>query len=180
MLNGFVPVYQLSRRALEHPLSIGLADPAVTWPLRVILGSTVLGIAMVFGARTIRTFGIDYMLVVYLYYPEESTVQNHDIYSVIRHPTYAGWLLVVLSTTLFRASVYGAIDFVLFYLAVTVWARRVEERELVERSGEDYRKYMREVPAFVDRTDGGGLSHSSSVVTDRHHERRRNNKQSRK
>jgi len=41
-------------------------------------------------ARAISVFGIDYMAVVYLYFPEESEVIENETYSVLRHPTYAG------------------------------------------------------------------------------------------
>lgn len=153
MLNGLLPAYQFSRQTLSHPLSVLFATPLGPWSLRLLLGGLLLVFAVTFGVRTIRTFGIDYMLVVYLYYPEESTVQDHEIYSMMRHPTYAGWLVLVLSTTVLRASIYGLVDFLLFYLALVLWLRGVEERELVDRFGDDYREYMNTVPAFVPRAE---------------------------
>lgn len=160
VLNGFVPVYQLSRDALGHPLSVALSTPivdflpggeAVGWAPRAGLGLAVVGLGLVHAGQTVRTFGVDNAMLVYLYYPDESGMEHHAIYSVIRHPLYFGWLLWMAGGTLFRLSLYGVIDLLVFSLAVVVWVRRVEEPELVVRFGDEYREYRREVPAFVPR-----------------------------
>ena len=118
--------------------------------IRFILAAVfvILGILIVKSA--FLTFGIDYMTVVYLYYPEESEVQNHEIYSVIRHPTYLAGVLLGLAAFFFRLSVYSFILFVIVFLIFRLQIRR-EEIELVERFGEEYKKYMREVPALLAR-----------------------------
>jgi len=113
-----------------------------------------LGISAIFfiiGALTVRsaiiTFGLDYMVVVYLYFPEESEVQENEIYSVIRHPAYLGGVLLGLAALFFRFSVYSIVLFFIFYLVFKLQARR-EETELVERFGKSYTEYMSKVPAF--------------------------------
>ena len=56
--------------------------------IRSIIGFflLILGLTTIF--RSLNVFGIDYMALVYVYYPEESEVQHHKIYSILRHPTY--------------------------------------------------------------------------------------------
>jgi protein-S-isoprenylcysteine O-methyltransferase Ste14 len=85
------------------------------------------------------------MGVVYLYFPEESEVQDHEIYSIIRHPTYFGGVLLGLSGLVFRLSVYSILMFFTVYGIFWLQARR-EEGELGKRFGESYKEYMKNVP----------------------------------
>jgi len=73
-----------------------------------------LGISLIFiiiGGLLVRsaimTFGIDYMTVVYLYFPEESEVQENEIYSVVRHPAYLAGVLLGIAALFSRFSVYS-------------------------------------------------------------------------
>lgn len=119
--------------------------------LDVMLRLTLSGVFILLGALTVRsallTFGLDYMTVVYLYFPEESEVVNYEIYSVLRHPTYFGGALLAIASLIFRFSVYSIVIGILTYLVFRLQARR-EEKELVERFGDSYRNYMKEVPAL--------------------------------
>lgn len=160
IVNGFTPVYGLSQGALQHPLSTALSLPLTEllpvtdrdgWLLRGALGLGAFGLGTLTAVRSVRTFGMDNAALVYLYYPEESEMEDHAIYSVVRHPIYTGWLLWMAGGSLFRLSLYGVVDFALFYLALVAWLRRFEEPELVERFGGGYREYRRSVPAFVPR-----------------------------
>ena len=111
-------------------------------------------IFLVLGMLTLRaalfTFGLDYMAVVYLFFPEESEVQQHEIYSVIRHPAYLSGVLLSAAGLFFRFSVYSILLFLLVYLVfrLQIWK---EEKELVERFGEGYNEYRKSVPAFLVR-----------------------------
>jgi protein-S-isoprenylcysteine O-methyltransferase Ste14 len=111
----------------------------------------ISGIFIIFGALTVRsallTFGLDYMTVVYLYYPEESEIVDHEIYSVVRHPTYLGGTLLAIAAIVFRFSVYSFLIGIMTYLIFRLQVRR-EENELVNRFGDSYRTYMRQVPAL--------------------------------
>jgi len=118
--------------------------------LRMIIS----GLFIVFGALTVRsallTFGLDYMTVVYLYFPEESEVVDHEIYSVVRHPAYFGGVLLAVASLVFRFTIYSIILCILTYLVFRLQARR-EEKELVNRFGDSYRAYMKRVPALYVR-----------------------------
>jgi protein-S-isoprenylcysteine O-methyltransferase Ste14 len=99
----------------------------------------------------LRVFGIDYMGLVYIFYPEESTLQNHEIYSIMRHPTYHSLMLFSISSLFLRFSIYSFIYFLIFMVGINIHIRFVEEKELIERFGEKYKKYRKEVPALVVR-----------------------------
>lgn len=101
--------------------------------------------------RTLLTFGWDYMALIYLYYPEESELQNHAIYSVLRHPTYHSLLIFGLSAVFLRFSFYSFIFFMILLLGLTLHIKLVEEKELIQRFGDDYVKYKQSVPAFFVR-----------------------------
>ena len=118
--------------------------------LRMIIS----GLLIIFGALTVRsallTFGLDYMTVVYLYFPEESEVVNHEIYSVVRHPTYLGGILLALASLVFRFTIYSIILCIITALVFELQVRR-EDKELIERFGDSYRAYKKKVPALYVR-----------------------------
>ena len=113
-------------------------------------------LAMLLVRSAIETFGIDYMVVLYLYFPEESEIQEHEIYSVLRHPTYLGAFLFGLAALFFRFSVYSIIICIVLYLVFRIHIVR-EERELVDRFGDGYRAYKEKVPAFLVRPRNLGV-----------------------
>lgn len=126
---------------------LGILPEIELW-VRVILS----GVFILMGVLTVRsailTFGIDYMTVVYLYFPAESEIQEHEIYSVVRHPAYLGGVLLGLAGLFFRFSVYSVLLGLLVYLVfrLQIWK---EEKELVERFGEGYNEYKKRAPALL-------------------------------
>jgi len=60
------------------------------------------------------------MTVTYLYFPEESKIQNHEIYSVLRHPMYAGALLLGLGGMFSTLTLYSVV-FLLFILQRSIF-----------------------------------------------------------
>lgn len=72
------------------------------------------------------------------------------IYARIRHPQYAGFVLVMFGfllqwPTLLTAAMFPVLVFMYWRLA------RHEEREALAEYGEAYARYMREVPGFIPR-----------------------------
>ncbi len=123
----------------------------VATEIDVILRIGVSGILLILGILTARsaivTFGLDYMVVMYLYFPEASEIQEHEIYSVMRHPAYFAGVLLGAAGLAFRFSIYSMILFIIVYAVFRLHIRR-EERELVERFGESYASYMKTVPGL--------------------------------
>jgi protein-S-isoprenylcysteine O-methyltransferase Ste14 len=111
----------------------------------------ISGIFIIFGALTVRsallTFGFDYMTVVYLYYPEESEIVDHEIYSIMRHPTYFGGTLLAIASIVFRLTAYSVLIGIMVYLIFMLQVHR-EDKELTHRFGDSYKTYMRDVPAL--------------------------------
>lgn len=79
-----------------------------------------------------------------------STLLTEGIYSKIRHPRYLGLMFEISATALLvnYLAVYLLVLATVPVLYLTVY---LEERELVERFGEAYERYMAEVPRFLPR-----------------------------
>jgi protein-S-isoprenylcysteine O-methyltransferase Ste14 len=69
-------------------------------------------------------------------------------YRFVRHPIYAGLLLAALGTTITAGTWDAAAGFTL-WLVVWLFKIRKEERVLIGALGEEYRTFMRDVPALL-------------------------------
>ena len=118
-------------------------------PLAILFLITGIGIAV----RSLQTFGLDYMALVYLYFPEEGQLQEHAIYSVLRHPAYSGVLTAALGGMLFTFTPYSIIFFIAFMTAFYMHVYLVEEKELLSRFGESFQEYRKKVPALFVKPD---------------------------
>ncbi len=83
-------------------------------------------------------------------------------YAYVRHPQYAGFILVMLGFLLQWPTL---LTLAMFPVLTVMYVRlaRSEEREALAEFGDAYRRYMDEVPAFIPRFDrlfGGSPSSS--------------------
>ncbi len=137
---------------LGIPISdIFLSFSVILLIIRLVLFLIFIGLGMAVVRKALKIFGIDYMGLVYVYYPEDSTLQNHEIYSILRHPTYHTLMLFCIGSSFFRFSVYSIIYFLIFIIGINIHIKLVEERELILRFGEDYIRYKENVPALFVR-----------------------------
>lgn len=75
-------------------------------------------------------------------------------YARIRHPQYAGFVTIMVG---FLFQWPTLITLVMFPVLVFMYVRlaKREEREAIWEFGDEYRTYMKEVPAFIPRLSGG-------------------------
>lgn len=137
----------------SYTLGVPISELLVIIPsyllyIRLILAVLFLVLGLIVVFKALSVFGIDNMALVYVYYPEESILQNHEIYSILRHPTYHGLILISIGSIFFRFSVYSIIFFLIFLIGINIHVKFVEEKELIQRFGENYEKYRETVPAF--------------------------------
>ena len=136
-------------RYLGVPISELIFDfPSYIFYIRLVLSIGLVGLGLFVINRALKFFGIDYMSLVYLFYPEESTLQHHEIYSILRHPTYHALSLISIGGIFFRFSIYSVIYFLIFLVGINIHLKLVEEKELIERFGEQYKIYRENVPAL--------------------------------
>ncbi len=155
LANGLLPVSALPPGPPVNGLTtlfstsflVLLGAPAWEVYLRAVAGGIHILLAVLTAWAGFRTIGIDYVVVLYVYYPEDAEVQQHRIYSVLRHPIYYTVKLFARGIFLLYLSVYGLATCAIAYVGIRLLIR-AEERELLERFGDDYRAYMERVPQF--------------------------------
>ncbi len=121
----------------------GLVLPGLGWAL--------IGVGVLLGVRAVQVFGIDNLVMLYVYFPEESRLVSHQIYKILRHPAYAALQLIAFGLALLDGSWAALGSALIFSLGLWGWVRLVEEKELVQRFGPSYADYRRRVPAFWPR-----------------------------
>ena len=137
----------LSRSITEIFVGVNILDITI----RSIFGFFLLFVGLRTIFRTLSIFGLDYMGLVYVYYPEESEVQHHEIYSIIRHPTYFALFTLALGGVFIRFSLYSIIFYGMLICGLMIHVLYVEEKELIIRFGDSYRDYQKKVPAILLR-----------------------------
>src|SRR3972149_5702574 len=79
----------------------------------------------------------------------KDTLVRHGLYAYVRHPIYAGGMLIDAGIGLFKPTLVFVIACMLGEAWLMIQAR-FEEIDLLQRMP-DYRKYMEEAPRFVPR-----------------------------
>jgi protein-S-isoprenylcysteine O-methyltransferase Ste14 len=129
---------------------LGNTAPAVFY-VKEVLALILFVFGLLTLVRAIQVFGVDYMAVVYVYFPEESKIQENAIYSILRHPTYAGVLLIALGGAFFTFTLLSFAAYLILLTGFYIHIYLVEEKELIKRFGNSYREYQNKVPAvFVN------------------------------
>ncbi len=76
---------------------------------------------------------------------ETSVVVDTGIYAIVRHPLYLGWLLMYVAIIFWSQHWLTIIVGVLGMTCVYLISRQ-EDQRLVEKFGNNYKRYMRSVP----------------------------------
>ncbi|MHA1674621.1 MAG: methyltransferase family protein [Promethearchaeota archaeon] len=149
------PINDLTAKFSESLLITWLG---FSWEIyfRFIIGIIILAIALGTAMRALKEFGVDNATLVYVYYPESSKIVNNDIYSIVRHPMYMGVILISLSGVFLHFSIYSYIHFLITVIAFAYHIFIMEEKELIERFGDSYQEYQKEVPALIIRPKNWG------------------------
>jgi protein-S-isoprenylcysteine O-methyltransferase Ste14 len=81
---------------------------------------------------------------------ENPTVIRKSVFSVVRHPIYLSEILLYCGLLLLSISL-AAVVVLLMAILFLHYISRYEERLLIARFGQEYRKYMQEVPMWIPR-----------------------------
>lgn len=120
-------------------------------PITSMLGLYFIVVGALLYARAYAAFGVDNLSMLYVYFPDEGRLVNSSIYSLLRHPAYAGVVRIGLAFGLWRGTWFSIFFGLFMPIGLTFWLRLVEEPELIERFGESYKDYRKKVPAFWPR-----------------------------
>ena len=84
------------------------------------------------------------------------------LYRHVRHPLYLGWLLA------FWATPTMTIAHLVFAIATTIYifmAIQLEEKDLIDAYGDDYKRYKQQVPMIVPVRLGKSISSTTSFLS---------------
>jgi len=70
-------------------------------------------------------------------------------YRIIRHPAYAGYLLMALGISLGYTSLAGCASSLFFLLPAVIYRIRLEDRFLVEHFGAQFDQYARRTKRLI-------------------------------
>jgi protein-S-isoprenylcysteine O-methyltransferase Ste14 len=90
------------------------------------------------------------MTIVFNEVRETPGVMRKGVFGVVRHPIYYSEILLYLGLLLLRTSLAAAVIWIIA-IGFLHFISRYEEKLLVERFGDDYRQYMKDVPMYFPR-----------------------------
>lgn len=145
------------------PLSIGIMVVFFLSPLEYLYfsifpsksvwleatGGCLVLLGSIFFVWARRTLGVHYSGHVSV--KKEQELAQSGPYRIIRHPAYAGYLLMALGLSLGYSSVLGFVSTMLILLPATVYRIRVEDRLLAEHFGPQFEKYAQKKKRLLPR-----------------------------
>jgi protein-S-isoprenylcysteine O-methyltransferase Ste14 len=121
--------------------------PGTITTLMAVLGTYWVIVGIILWIRTVLTFGVDYLTMLYVYFPEKGHIARSRIYDILRHPIYAAAMRIGLGLALLNTSIYALVFMPFLPLGLYGFVHLVEEKELLARFP-DYAEYRKRVPAF--------------------------------
>jgi protein-S-isoprenylcysteine O-methyltransferase Ste14 len=115
-----------------------------------IIGIICVGVGLVLMVATIRLFGTVGRGTLAPWDPPQHLVVR-GVYRHVRNPMISGVLFVLLGESVLTASMPLFRWFLIFAVINAIYIPLLEEPMLVNRFGEDYQVYKRNVPRWVPR-----------------------------
>jgi len=162
-----MPIFATWYACTFHPLLVGGPTLLPFW-LAIIVGAFLLSIRPL-TAWHIRLSGFDNLghgLGIYTVFPEEGTAIYSEIYSYIRHPIYLGSFCAALGFAFFRNNLLALFTALIFLIPV-LNETRLEDKEMIERFGEEHKKYIKNTGALFPHKNIGNWNRNISVILSR-------------
>jgi protein-S-isoprenylcysteine O-methyltransferase Ste14 len=145
-----IPGLGIVSASIGHLAYIAGPDiPDLWWkPWLVALGTILVAVGFLLWFRAVTSSGIDGLVMLYVYYPEEGTMFGSGLYSILRHPIYSAALDIGFGLALVHANWYALLVALLLPIFFAGWVRLIEEPDLLQRFPQ-YAAYRSHVPAFA-------------------------------
>ncbi len=126
-----------------------------TQPVLILLAAPLYAVAVLVGVARQRQLGVKMLLGLPEVAPDRFPARliTEGIYARVRHPRYLEVMVGMVAHALLT-------NYLAVYVAALLWildlalVARLEERELLERFGDVYRRYCDRVPRFIPRRSG--------------------------
>lgn len=141
--------YLILRQRFSSAASATLADPAGIAAL--VAGPLVIACGLGLAAGTIRRFVTEGKGTLAPWDPTQRLVVT-GVYRYVRNPMISGVLLILLGEALALRSSAVLTWALTFFVINAIYMPLIEEPGLVQRFGDDYLLYRRNVPRWVPRT----------------------------
>ncbi len=113
----------------------------------VIVGYIFWGFSVIFGVLPIFTFRRKGDVPEKSSYTSTTKLVDTGLYAIVRHPQYLAGIL--WSIALVLISQHWVVDILLIPVVVTTYLDSLNaNKNLIEKFGEDYEKYMKKVPGL--------------------------------
>jgi protein-S-isoprenylcysteine O-methyltransferase Ste14 len=151
--------YRLVYTLISSLLFLGIMIQALLIPKTVLipkgdltdyLGYMLAGFGTIILTKSSKNYSIKRFLGFQPSEKEDETLVTTGLYSKVRHPLYAGLILIFLGYFLFAGTISSAVHLgcLLLYLPFGIY---FEEKNLVIQFGEAYQKYKSAVPSLIPR-----------------------------
>lgn len=109
------------------------------------VASMILGYTIVFAGATLVAEG---WRTIYRA-RRESRLATGGVYAKVRHPQYTGLFMIVFGEGIVHWPTIVSVAALPIIVGAYALLARKEERQMIERFGDEYREYQRHVPMFV-------------------------------
>ena len=149
--------YRLVYTLVSLILFLGIMIEAVLIPKTTLipksdftdyLGYMLAGFGTIIATKSSKNYSIKRFLGIIPSVDESEELITTGLYSKVRHPLYAGLVLIFVGYFLFAGTISSAVHLgcLLLYLPVGIY---FEEKNLIIQFGEAYKEYKTEVPAII-------------------------------
>jgi len=114
-----------------------------------VAGMVLYGVSVLLRRAAIRALGRYWSLHIEI--RSQQPLVREGPYQYVRHPAYAAFLLEIIGVPLAGNAWWSLVVALGVYLPLLCWRIRREEEALVEKFGEAYQKFQREVGMLVPR-----------------------------
>jgi protein-S-isoprenylcysteine O-methyltransferase Ste14 len=152
-----VPIFATWYAMLVHPLLVG-GEPFLPFWAAVVLGVFFLLLRPLTASHISRS-GFDTIghgFGIYTVYPEEGPLVSSKIYSYVRHPMYLGSFCAALGLAFLRNNMTALATALVFLIPILVEVH-FEDSELVRRSGDEHKHYIKNTGALFPHRDVAGF-----------------------
>jgi protein-S-isoprenylcysteine O-methyltransferase Ste14 len=135
---------------LAGPDTFGLWKSVATRIALSFVGGILIGVGLLLVIATIRLFAIVGNGTLAPWNPTQNLVVQ-GVYRHVRNPMISGVMTVLLGEAVLAASLPLACWFTVFVVVNAIYIPLSEEPGLVQRFGNDYEAYRRNVPRWIPR-----------------------------